>query len=291
MGGMLKYLEKLPKQYMLFISVIMIVLLGVMDYFSGPDLSVFIFYLAPVFLATWFISRATGVALSVLSALSWSLADRIYANAIIPYWNLSMEVGFFVIITYILSGLKDSLEMEKQMARTDQLTGAVNRRYFMELAEMEIIRMRRYVRPFTAAYLDVDNFKRINDTLGHQAGDALLQLVVKTMRNDTRATDIIARIGGDEFMVLLPETDFETAQAAMNKIRFRLMAAVVGSDFPVTFSFGVVTFLEPPRSIDHLINLADSLMYRGKNSGKDRIVHEKYTGEKRMAAQRHEYIR
>ena len=290
MGRLLAYLEKLPKPHMLIITVLMIVVLGVMDYITGPDLSVFIFYLIPVFFGTWFIGRGAGVVLSVMSALSWSLADRLYTNTIIPYWNLSMEVAFFAVVTYLLSGLKTSLESEKRMARTDHLTGAVNRRYFMELAEMEMIRMRRYLRPFTVVYLDVDGFKTVNDTLGHRAGDALLQLVVKTMRNDTRATDIIARIGGDEFMVLLPETDFKTAHAAMQKIRLQLIAAVAGN-FPVTFSFGVVTFHEPPRSVDHMITLADNLMYQGKTSGKDRIVHEMYPGDEKTASQHHAYIR
>ena len=291
MARLLEYLEKQPKQRMLLIAILLIILLGIMDYATGPDLSVFIFYLIPVFLGTWFVGRGAGVVLSIMSALTWSLADRIYASAIIPFWNLFIDVVFFVVVTYILSALKASLESEKQMARTDHLTGAMNSRSFMELADMEITRMRRYFRPFTAVYMDVDNFKKVNDTLGHHTGDALLQLAVRTMRNDTRATDIIARVGGDEFMLLLPETDFDTAQAAVNKVRIRLIAAVVENKLPVTFSFGMVTFHEPPRSVDHMINLADNLMYKGKTSGKNRIVHEIYAGDGKTNSLFHGSIR
>jgi len=275
-----EYLEKKSKGLILCFSLFLVLFLGFLDYATGPDLSVFIFYLIPVFIGAWFIGSVAGIGLSILSALAWAFADRVYADTLIPYWNLTIEMCFFFIAVFILSALKNSLENEKQMARTDALTGAVNRRYFMDLAEMEINRMRRYGHPFTAVYMDVDNFKSLNDMQGHKAGDDLLRLVVKTIWNDTRLTDIVARLGGDEFMIILPETDFATSLSAINKIRARLDATVTENKLPVTFSFGMVTFHEPPRSVDHLMQLTDNLMYKGKNQGKNMIHHEIFAAKK-----------
>jgi len=127
--------------------------------------------------------------------------------------------------------------------------------------------------------MDIDNFKALNDTQGHSAGDSLLQLTVKAIQDHVRAADVVARIGGDEFMLLFPETGFETAQTALDKIRGRLATVVEEHKWPVTFSFGMITFHEPPHSVDHLIKLADNLMYKGKNTGKNMILHEVYGGK------------
>lgn len=278
----LNFLERMPKYLALMLSFFLVFLFAAVDYITAPDLSTFIFYLVPVFLATWFIGKKTGFAVSVLSAFAWTLADllslHVYSYALIPYWNLATEVGFFLLVVYILSTLKISLQQEKQMARTDFLTGAVNSRHLSELAEVEIKRARRYGHPFTVGYMDVDNFKVINDLFGHNAGDALLMVTVKTIRDHVRETDIIARMGGDEFVLLFPETGFETAQIVLNKIRVRLAEVMQEHKWPVTFSFGMATFLAPPESVDPMIRLVDRLMFEAKNNGKNRVRHERYEG-------------
>jgi len=282
MNRLFTYLEGRPAYQLVALSLFLVLFMAFIDYVTGPDLSVFTLYLIPVFLGAWFVGTGTGVVLSFLSALAWTLTDILSSRirtdvfSIIPYWNLAMELGFFLVILSILSILKTSLEQEKQMARTDYLTGAVNGRYFRELAETEINRARRYRRPFTAVYIDIDNFKTINDRLGHHAGDTLLQLAVKTIRDAIRVTDIIARVGGDEFALLLPETGLETAQKAVDKIRLRLNAVMAEKSWPATFSFGMVTFQDPPESVDHMIRLADKLMYVAKNEGKNAVRHETF---------------
>jgi diguanylate cyclase (GGDEF)-like protein len=271
MRRIIDYLATLPKWQVLGTAIILVAFFGVVDYITGPDLSIFVLYLIPVFLGTWFIGNSAGILLSIFSALAWSLADRIYADAIIPYWNLSVEVCSFLLMTYVLSVLKQSLDNEKQLASTDDLTGTFNRRHFIELAETEMNRAQRYQHPFSVAYLDVDNFKTINDTLGHHAGDSLLRRMADTIRQDTRTTDIVARLGGDEFIILFPETGFDTVRSAVEKIKDRLAEIMQEHRWPVTFSFGVVTFEEPPASIDQMIKVADSLMYDVKNNGKNGI--------------------
>ncbi len=265
---------RLSKLQIFLLAAALVAFFGFIDYITGPDLSIFVLYLIPVFLGTWFIGTVAGVLLSILSALAWSLADRIYASALIPYWNLAVEVCTFLALTWLLAVLKQSLDNEKLLARTDYLTGAFNRRHFMELAEMELNRVQRYRHPFSVAYFDVDNFKTINDTLGHHGGDRLLRSVAETIREDTRATDVFARLGGDEFVILFPETGFETAQSAVEKIRGRLAAVMESHSWPVTFSFGMVTFLEPPSSVDQIITIADGLMYDVKKKGKNGLCSE-----------------
>jgi diguanylate cyclase (GGDEF)-like protein len=270
----LDFLSRQPKYQIFLTAILLVAFIGVIDYVTGPDLSVFIFYLIPVFMGTWFIGKRTGILLALLSAATWSLADRIYTHALLPYWNLAMEVIFFMLMTFILSVLKKSLETERQLARIDYLTGAINRRYFIELAESEIRRAQRYQRPFSTAYIDVDNFKTINDNLGHHEGDELLTIMVSTIRAHIRTTDIIARLGGDEFIILFPETDIETAQKAIEKLQLQLMNVMAQRNWPATFTIGMVTFLYPPQSVDQLIKLADDLMYRGKSKGKNTITYE-----------------
>jgi len=148
--------------------------------------------------------------ISIASAITWLIADftsgHIYSHSAIPYWNMSVRLGTFLIITFLLSTLKSALEHEKELARTDSLTGIANRRYFIELANMEINRACRYKHPFTIVHIDLDNLKAVNDRFGHSTGDTVLRLVVNTIQNNIRATDIVARLGGDEFVILLPET-------------------------------------------------------------------------------------
>jgi diguanylate cyclase (GGDEF)-like protein len=274
MQRLFDYLEKQPKPRLVAASGIFIVLLGLLDTVIGSNLTIFPLYLVPVFLGTWFIGKWAGVTMSVLSALSWSLADFGFEHSIILYWNVFSEAALFLVITYLLSLLKGYREREQGMARTDVLTGAVNKKSFKELADTEITRMNRFHRPFTTAYMDVDNFKAINDALGHEAGDALLRLIVKTIQDNTRATDIVARMGEDEFMFLFPETGYEMSQTTVDKIKRRLNAMAQENKYSVTFSFGMVTYQEPPPSVDSMLKLADDVLSKGKAKGKDTIHHE-----------------
>jgi len=168
----------------------------------------------------------------------------------------------------------DAYELERRLARSDQLTGAVNRRSFWEAAESELARCRRFRHPFTVIYADLDNFKSVNDQQGHSAGDALLRGVVDTVVRETRAVDVVARLGGDEFAVLLPETGTESGHVVAGRIRASLLKTMAEHGWPVSVSLGVVTCLDPPDTVDGLLQRADDLMYAVKKGGKDGIRHE-----------------
>jgi len=151
-------------------------------------------------------------------------------------------------------------------------------RFFAELVDLEIARSRRYRHPLSIAYLDLDNFKTVNDRFGHSVGDKVLHITVQNTRHLLRKIDVVARLGGDEFAILLPETDQPAARAAVTKIRTHLLTEMRKNDWPVTFSIGVLTCLEMPRNTDELIKQADNLMYSVKNSGKDSVNYAVYSG-------------
>jgi diguanylate cyclase (GGDEF)-like protein len=150
------------------------------------------------------------------------------------------------------------MEHERALAGTDPLTGLLNRRALMERASIEIERARRSGRPITFAFIDLDDFKAVNDRFGHAAGDEKLLQVATALGLVVRAVDITARIGGDEFAVVLPDTDGDAARALVG----RLSSAFHAAD--IAFSLGAAVFESPPRTVDSALSFVDSLMYEVK---------------------------
>ena len=145
----------------------------------------------------------------------------------------------------------------------------------METLELEYQRSLRYDRPFTLAYLDLDNFKQINDRFGHQTGDKLLKIVAQTMQKHIRQIDTAARLGGDEFALLLPETNYENGRVVLNRLQKSIMDAIAAYS-PVSLSIGALTFIDLPDTVDKTINNVDSLMYKVKKDGKNDLIHQEY---------------
>ncbi|HZR29221.1 MAG TPA: diguanylate cyclase [Terriglobales bacterium] len=171
------------------------------------------------------------------------------------------------------------LEAEKKLARSDALTNLANRRAFYEQAEVERKRAVRYARPMSMAYVDLDNFKRVNDTSGHEAGDQVLITVASILQNNLRAEDLAARLGGDEFALLLPEAGHASAAFVMNKLHHLLTSAMQEKQFPITFSMGVVTYDTAPESTEIMVQKADEVMYEVKRQGKNSIRHVRSKAE------------
>jgi diguanylate cyclase (GGDEF)-like protein len=167
--------------------------------------------------------------------------------------------------------LKSLLKKEHELARIDPLTNVPNRRAFYEALDKERVRSLRYRRPLTIAYVDLDNFKKVNDALGHAVGDELLVQVAAGLSCNLRASDYVGRLGGDEFAVLLPETDATAAKLVLGKLRLRLLEQMKAHGWQMTFSIGAATFLDPPGSLDVIIRVADETMYAIKAHGKDNV--------------------
>ena len=209
-----------PKQ-IVSIGVFLIFIIGLVDFYAGPQLSTSLLYVLPIGICTWYSSFLVGIVFSIMSAVVWFATDKFsghsYEHFIIPYWNGMIRLGTFFIITHLLSRYSAQLAAEEKLADTDSLTGAYNSRAFYEKVDFEIARLRRFHHPFSVAYIDLDNFKYINDTKGHITGDLLLQKVIEVMRENTRTIDVVARLGGDEFAILYVETDSQAAHEAVKK--------------------------------------------------------------------------
>ncbi len=285
-GLIMVYLSKLPKSLLLSVGSVMVLFVGILSHFAGSQLSLTIFYMIPIALVTWFSERWIGFIFSIFSALAWLIADltsgATYSTPDIPYWNGVIRLGSLLILSFILSTLKGTLMQEKEFSRIDFLTGARNRRYFIELVDMEINRARRYEHPFTVVCIDLDNFKTVNDCFGHSTGDILLRLVARTMQQNIRVTDTLARLGGDEFAILLPETGGNVAEVILQKIQKINSDIMRRHGWPVTLSIGVVTFTSPPSTVDETLRISDQLMYSVKNNGKNSIQYEVF-GTEEMA--------
>ncbi|MGB2895501.1 MAG: GGDEF domain-containing protein [Anaerolineales bacterium] len=184
---------------------------------------------------------------------------------------------FIITSAHVESTIEQLLHQTEQLshlANTDALSGLANRRFFVEQLEREFARAKRYRRPLTLLYLDLDDFKSINDRFGHVVGDEVIRNLSLSMRAVLRSTDLLARIGGDEFAVLLPETAIKGGVGVTNKLKRALIAFTSRPDSvisSVTFSAGLAQYRFEDESIDDLLARADHAQYQAKDAGKGQI--------------------
>lgn len=277
MGNIILSLEKVGKTFWVFLGVLLLLVVAFLDFITGTELSFSIFYLIPIALFTWTINANMGIVVAFISSGLWLFIDVIsaaeHSSSFVYFWNTIIRLGFFLLPVFLLK----NLEREREHARTDFLTNAMNTRSFHDLAQREIDRSARYGHPFTVAFLDIDNFKAINDTFGHTFGDMVLRAIAQNIHKNLRKTDVIARVGGDEFAILLPEVDSDTARTAISKMQKRLMEEMLSNKWPITFSIGVITFTNAPHlTVDEILGTADKMMYSVKNYGKNDIKYATY---------------
>ena len=261
--------------FWLILNILLVIFVGFFDLATGPEISFSLFYLVPIALASWFIGRKWGIIISLLSAGIWFWAEFLtypsYSNEIIRFWNTGIRLGFFLVVTSLIARLKIALLIEQELAKIDGLTGVANSRHFHSLVEDELLRSRRFHRAISIVYIDLDNFKFINDHYGHDIGDQVIQLAALTMCRTIRNIDRIGRLGGDEFAIILPETNQENAGKAVTRIQQNLLSAMKNHQWPVTTSIGVITSEENECSVNQLLKDADNLMYLAKQEGKNTI--------------------
>jgi diguanylate cyclase (GGDEF)-like protein len=269
----IEWLGRQPTRRLIAAALALLAVIATIDVGTKPDVSFCVFYVIPAFL-TAAGDRRAGLVMTGVSDLVWLVADsvnRTYSGPLVPYWNAAARLAVLALIALLVSDLTGKLARESDLSRTDALTGLPNARAFHEATATEIYRMRRSGAVLTAAYVDIDNFKAVNDTLGHASGDELLNLVARTMSGILRGTDVVARLGGDEFALLLPGAGLDDAKGRLQAVHNALNSATAGTEPAVGFSIGAVTFTEPPHSSAHMIARADRVMYGVKQHGKNTV--------------------
>ena len=270
-------LERSARAWIMLLAACGVAAVGAVDYITGNELSLSLLYLGPVALAAWYGGRGVGAGIAILSCAVWYIAEVAagaqYSHPAIQVWNALVRLGFFLITSLLLSALRKSLLSEQRLARTDSLTELYGRRAFEERLRHDLVLAQRRKGIVSLAYVDLDDFKAVNDARGHAEGDRVLRAIGQVLRESVREADTAARIGGDEFALVLPDTDRRGAEQVIAKISRELQEALRAGGWPVTCSVGVITFMNPAIAPETAIAAADALMYEAKRSGKGGVVY------------------
>jgi diguanylate cyclase (GGDEF)-like protein len=247
------------------------------DWFTGTDVSISTAYLLPILLLAWNRGTAWAVGCALLSVAGQAILGVVhgYPHARLEAFAFSLanRLLTYLVALVLMRQLRIVHDKALEAARMDELTGVLNRRALREVLVRELARHARTGRPLCVAYIDCDAFKSVNDRGGHAEGDRLLRTAAGTLVREVRASDLVARIGGDEFVVVFPETHADSLVGTIDKLRGALDGACAALGWPVTFSIGVGTFTAMPESPEALLSRIDALMYRAKSEGRNRVVH------------------
>lgn len=264
----------------LIACALLVTVVGYIHVLTGLAYEFHAFFIVPVLAASWLLGTRFGYAMAILAAVEWLIADHMLAkeqSLILPMlFNTAVRLGIFVGGASLVGAIRLILLRESRLAREDALTLLPNRREFYERGRQAFAQAQRQGVPFAAVFIDLDRFKEVNDTLGHQAGDRLLKVVATAMRDHVRISDVPGRLGGDEFALLLPDMKADAVCAYMEKLRRVLLDAMRAEEWPVTFSIGVASYRVTPQDFDVVLREADGLMYEVKHGGRDRILLREY---------------
>jgi diguanylate cyclase (GGDEF)-like protein len=268
------WLGRRSRLFLACLAIFGLVFVSFLRYFTPTELQVTFLFLLPISFATWFLSPLIGCLFVVAATVILLVVDMRHpdgAHQSILVYNALMNLGFFSAVVFIFSEVRTLYKREQELSLHDPLTGLLNHRAFVDKVTTENRRLQRHPNSLTLAYIDLDNFKRVNDQRGHAAGDALLKSVAQVMTNTVRSTDFVARLGGDEFVILLPDTNSEAAKSVMAKVHEKLLQHLLEQEYKVTFSIGAVTFATMRDSPTQMIYMADETMYAVKQRGKNGI--------------------
>lgn len=262
------------------VCVVLFVAFAALDYLTPPQLNLTLLYVFVILIACWNVGLGWGLAFAAMSfvmqIISFSEIDIASIKPFYFFVILGNRLFTFLLTVALAVPLRKLYEREQQTARIDFLTGVPNRKAFYDLLRVELARNQRTETPFAVAYLDLDNFKQVNDDFGHDEGDALLRVAADTIKAALRSTDTLARLGGDEFGILLPDADVETSAQSMARVKKALDAAMAKRGWNVTASIGLGSFDRPLMNSDGVMTVCDSLMYRIKRGGKSGIACEQF---------------
>lgn len=268
-----------------FTGLIATLLIAFTHYVFYPSLSVSIFFVIPVLLISYFSGFRGGLALAILSAAllwlaEWDLlrfSDQPGNVSIGGYTGPTLQalfhLGVLVFTALVMSGYRLLNRRFDEKSMMDPLTGLYNRHGFYEIAKQELHQDIRYGHPLSIACFDITNLKKVNEDQGEGVGNMLLQTVARTAKKTLRSSDIVARIGSDEFIVLFSESD-EASLTGARKLQEKLQKILQRNNWPVELSMGHVTFNRAPESVDKLIRKGMEMLTKARNTSPGSIEHE-----------------
>ena len=269
-----QYFERRSRLTVVLIAITLTILLGALDVATSIEMHFLLFYLVPIFLGTWFVSRDVGVSLAIFGSLAWSVADfligRANSSPWIAYWNLLMRTGVFVAFAFTQASLKSKLDELSHLASRDFLTGLPNGRAFYELAAKEMSRASG-LEPMTLACIDVSGIQSVNERLGYPTGDQVMCAIAHTIRQTVARPDLVGRLAGTTFALLLPKTASSGANVVLEQLHDALNGDRRRYAHPLNFYISAVACTKAPRTVAELMQEADSQMIRMKNAKKDFI--------------------
>lgn len=257
------------------VVIFLLILIGYLDFISGSGYSFSLFYLLPSSVAAWYLSRNYSILLAFFAVGIWQLVDvhfnRVPQSLPENIWNLFSRLTIMVLISILLHSLRNAYKKEKELAGIDHLTQVYNVRTFNNRLDEELSRAVRYGRPLSLAFLDVDDFKKVNDTYGHKVGDQVLRDIADVLSGSVRKNDAVGRMGGDEFAILLIETGLSETRSIITSLQKMINGFIRRNKWPISISIGVITCETVFCNSDQLIHFADQIMYSVKEDTKDSV--------------------
>jgi diguanylate cyclase (GGDEF)-like protein len=270
MNNVEHYIIKQSRPFYCALGFVLIAILGLFDHLTGT-FSFTIVYFLPIALVTWYAGARYGLFilfLSFLAAIVADVGDEAFAETHL-LWHLLVELSPLVVLQLLLAIYKKVKDEHEILKRVDHLTGAINARYFSELAEKEINRAKRTCNPFTVAYIELKNLTRGQDIFGELIDKDKLTTFAQSLQSTVRTTDIVARIKAEGFALLFPDTCSSSATVVLEKVRECAQELANDSEDLVIVRMGSVTFHSPPETVEDMLLKTNSLIHSVKTSRKN----------------------
>jgi|SRR5450830_534069 diguanylate cyclase (GGDEF)-like protein len=266
----------------LVLSFLGVLVIGYANYVSRAAFAIDLWALAlaPTAAVAWVYPMRFSLVFASYAAAAATLSSDIADSLLLvpTTGEFVVNMGTFLFAAMAVNLLTAAMGRETHLAHFDALTETINTTSFHELVDRELARGERYDHPTTVAFVDLDNFKKINDEHGHQAGDEALQCLATAMCQQVRNTDTVGRLGGDEFGIILPEASEEAARVVLNRIWTRVHELAAENTWPISVSIGATTVAGArcDATSDEVVKRADGAMYRVKSANKDDVLIEAF---------------
>ena len=274
--GLFRRINQLSVSQAYLLSTLMLCCISAADYVTGIELMMSPMYAFPCLLMDWRIGRLQAllyaIAASLVQWLVGTYGGRSYSHPSYIYWDVVLNVVFYGALIWVVAKLRLALEMERLLSRVDFLTRLANRASLYDALKLEIQRSRRYGHSLTLVSIDCDNFAGFNERKGHSTGDLLLQAVADALSHQFRSTDLITRYGGDEFMIVLPETGAQHMDILLAKLRQHLDNLMLLRSWPMSFNLACSIFTYPPEDLSRLMEMHGESVRQGKQQGYNQLV-------------------